>query len=72
LARPDKLGLRCPERRRVRPRPQQNSLADGTNLLPGAAVDVWQFSGWWEGVLVSADNISADSLQIYFPGKFPF
>ncbi|EAZ04658.1 hypothetical protein OsI_26810 [Oryza sativa Indica Group] len=69
LARPDKLGLRCPERRRVRPRPQQNSLADGTNLLPGAAVDVWQFSGWWEGVLVSADNISADSLQIYFPGE---
>uniref|UniRef100_A0A0D9X1B3 BAH domain-containing protein n=1 Tax=Leersia perrieri TaxID=77586 RepID=A0A0D9X1B3_9ORYZ len=69
LARPDKLGLRCPERFRVRPRPQQNSLVDGINLLPGTAVDIWQFSGWWEGVLVSADNISADSLQIYFPGE---
>ncbi|XP_006657942.1 uncharacterized protein LOC102707787 [Oryza brachyantha] len=69
FARPDKLGLRCPDRLRVRPRPQQNSLVDGINLLPGTAVDVWQFSGWWEGVLVSADNISADSVQVYFPGE---
>ncbi|KAL5197090.1 hypothetical protein ABZP36_000602 [Zizania latifolia] len=69
LALPDKLGLRSQERLRVRPHSQQNGLVDITNLLPGSAVDIWQFSGWWEGILVSADNISADSLQIYFPGE---
>ncbi|KAL5197869.1 hypothetical protein ABZP36_001381 [Zizania latifolia] len=69
LALPDKLGLRCPERLRVRPHLQQDGLVDGTNLFPGTSVDIWQFSGWWEGILVSADNISADSLKIYFPGE---
>ncbi|KAG8099403.1 hypothetical protein GUJ93_ZPchr0013g35049 [Zizania palustris] len=69
LALPDKLELRSQERLRVRPCSQQNGLVDITKLLPGSAVDIWQFSGWWEGILVSADNISADSLQIYFPGE---
>ncbi|XP_062187009.1 uncharacterized protein LOC133890582 [Phragmites australis] len=69
LALPDKLGLRCPDRLRIRPRPQQNSSVDGASLLPGTAVDVWQFSGWWEGVVASLDNTAADSLQIYFPGE---
>ncbi|KAL6855869.1 hypothetical protein ACP4OV_018671 [Aristida adscensionis] len=68
LALPDKLGLRCPDRLRVRPRPQKSSV-DGAALVPGTAVDVWQFSGWWEGVIVSLDNIATDSLQIYFPGE---
>ncbi|KAG8079785.1 hypothetical protein GUJ93_ZPchr0007g2989 [Zizania palustris] len=68
-ALPDKLGLRCPERLRIRPHLQQDGLVDGTNLFPGTSVDIWQFSGWWEGILVSADNISADSLKIYFPGE---
>jgi hypothetical protein len=68
LARPDKLGMRRPDRLRIRPRPQQNSNVDGAALLPGTAVDVWQFSSWWEGVVVSLDNAAADSLQIYFPG----
>jgi hypothetical protein len=45
-------------------------LVDDTALLPGTAVDVWQFSGWWEGIVVSADAGSSDSLQIYFPGAF--
>lgn len=70
LALPDKLGLRCQDRLRIRPRPQENSSVDGAALLPGTAVDVWQFSGWWEGVVVSLDNIVADSLQVYFPGAF--
>lgn len=69
LALPDKLGLRCPGRLRIRPRPQQKTLVNDTALLPGTAVDVWQFSGWWEGVLVSTDAGSSDSLQIYFPGE---
>ncbi|XP_066391205.1 uncharacterized protein [Miscanthus floridulus] len=69
LALPDKLGLRCQDRLRIRPRPQENSSVDGAALLPGTAVDVWQFSGWWEGVVVSLDNIVADSLQVYFPGE---
>ncbi|XP_062189138.1 uncharacterized protein LOC133892403 [Phragmites australis] len=68
LALPDKLGLRCPDRLRIRPRPQQNSSVDGAALLPGTAVDVWQYSGWWEGV-VTLDNIAVNSLQIYFPGE---
>jgi hypothetical protein len=72
LALPDKLGLRCPGRLRIRPRPQQNTLVDDTALLPGSAVDVWQFSGWWEGIVVSADSSSSDSLQIYFPGAFSY
>ncbi|KAL5659385.1 hypothetical protein ACJX0J_032548, partial [Zea mays] len=67
LALPDKLGLRHQDRLRIRPRPQENSFVDGAALLPGTAVDVWQFSGWWEGVVVSLDNIVADSLQVYFP-----
>ncbi|KAJ1291809.1 hypothetical protein BS78_02G345300 [Paspalum vaginatum] len=69
LARPDKLGLRCPDRLRIRPRPQQNSCVNGSALLPGTAVDVWQFSGWWEGVVVGFDNMVADRLQVYFPGE---
>ncbi|WVZ66651.1 hypothetical protein U9M48_015841 [Paspalum notatum var. saurae] len=69
LARPDKLGLRCPDRLRIRPRPQQNNSVDGSALLLGTAVDVWQFSGWWEGVVVGLDNMVADSLQVYFPGE---
>lgn len=69
LALPDKLGLRCPGRLRIRPRPQQKTLVDDTALLPGTAVDVWQFNGWWEGVLVSTDAGSSDGLQIYFPGE---
>ncbi|KAM0917385.1 hypothetical protein ACQ4PT_009553 [Festuca glaucescens] len=69
LALPDKLGVRCPGRLRIRPRPQQNTLVDYTALLPGSAVDVWQFSGWWEGIVVSTDSGSSDSLQIYFPGE---
>lgn len=69
LALPDKLGLRCPGRLRIRPRPQQNTLVDDATLLPGTAVDVWQFSGWWEGIVVSTDAGSSDSLQIYFPGE---
>ncbi|CAM0906686.1 unnamed protein product [Alopecurus aequalis] len=69
LALPDKLGLRCPGRLRIRPRPQQNTLVDDASLLPGTAVDIWQFSGWWEGIVVSTDAGSSDSLQIYFPGE---
>ncbi|KAL6656933.1 hypothetical protein ACP70R_004713 [Stipagrostis hirtigluma subsp. patula] len=69
LALPDKLGLRCPDRLRVRPRPEQHGSIDGAALFPGTAVDVWQFSGWWEGVVVNLDNIAEDSLQIYFPGE---
>jgi hypothetical protein len=69
LALPDKLGMRSPNRLRIRPRPQQNSYVDSAALLPGTAVDVWQFSGWWEGVVVSLHDTAADSLQIYFPGN---
>jgi hypothetical protein len=47
-------------------------LVDDTALLPGTAVDVWQFSGWWEGIVVSTDAGSSDSLQIYFPGAFSY
>ncbi|GJN11075.1 hypothetical protein PR202_ga29240 [Eleusine coracana subsp. coracana] len=69
LALPDKLEMRCPDRLRIRPRPQQNNYLDGAALLPGTAVDVWQFSGWWEGVVVSLDSNATDRLQIYFPGE---
>uniref|UniRef100_A0ACD5YXN2 Uncharacterized protein n=1 Tax=Avena sativa TaxID=4498 RepID=A0ACD5YXN2_AVESA len=69
LALPDKLGLRCRGRLRIRPRPQQNTLVDDATLLPGTAVDVWQFSGWWEGIVISTDSGASDSLQIYFPGE---
>lgn len=69
LALPDKLGMRCPNRLRIRPRPKEDNCIDGAVLVPGTAVDVWQFSGWWEGVVVGLDNTATDSLQIYFPGK---
>lgn len=72
LAHPDKLGLRSPYRLRIRPRPRQNSYVNGAALIPGTAIDVWQFSGWWEGIIVSLDNTAADSLQVYFPGAFSF
>jgi hypothetical protein len=65
----DKLELRCQDRLRIRPHPQEN-ISIGATLLPGTAVDVWQFSGWWEGVVISLDNIVADSLQVYFLGAF--
>jgi hypothetical protein len=45
--------LRCPGRLRIRPCPEQNTLVHDTALLPGSDVDVWQFSGWWEGIVVS-------------------
>jgi len=70
LALPDKLGLRSPDRLRIRPRPQQNSSVNRAALVPGTAIDVWQFSGWWEGIVVSLDNAAADSLRVYFPGAF--
>jgi hypothetical protein len=70
LALPDKLGLRSPDRLRIRPRPQQNISVNGASLVPGTAIDVWQFSGWWEGIFVSIENPAADSLQVYFPGTF--
>ncbi|CAN6206033.1 unnamed protein product [Urochloa humidicola] len=69
LALPDKLGLRSPDRLRIRPRPQQNCSVNGAALIPGTAIDVWQFSGWWEGIVVSLENTAADSLQVYFPGE---
>ncbi|CAL5061717.1 unnamed protein product [Urochloa decumbens] len=69
LALPDKLGLRSPDRLRIRPRPQQNCSVNGAALTPGTAIDVWQFSGWWEGIVVSLENAAADSLQVYFPGE---
>ena len=70
LALPDKLGLRSPDRLRIRPRPQQSSSVNRAALVPGTAIDVWQFSGWWEGIVVSLDNTAADSLRAYFPGAF--
>lgn len=68
LALPDKLGLRSPDRLRIRPRPRQNSSVNGAALIPGTAIDAWQFSGWWEGIVVSLDNTAVDSLRVYFPG----
>ncbi|RLM85050.1 hypothetical protein C2845_PM04G32150 [Panicum miliaceum] len=70
LALPDKLGLRSPDRLRIRPRPQQSSSVNHAALVPGTAIDVWQFSGWWEGIVVSLENAAADSLRVYFPGAF--
>jgi hypothetical protein len=70
LALPDKLGLRSLDRLRIRPRPQQNISVNGAALVPGTVIDVWQFSGWWEGIFVSLENPAADSLQVYFPGAF--
>ncbi|CAN6184466.1 unnamed protein product [Urochloa humidicola] len=69
LALPDKLGLRSPDRLRIRPRPEQNLSVNGAALIPGTAIDVWQFSGWWEGIVVSLENTAADGLQVYFPGE---
>ncbi|RLN35481.1 uncharacterized protein C2845_PM03G12490 [Panicum miliaceum] len=69
LALPDKLGLRSPDRLRIRPRPQQSSSVNRAALVPGTAIDVWQFSGWWEGIVVSLENAAADSLRVYFPGE---
>lgn len=67
VAAPDKLGLRCSGRLTTRPRPPKDP---GDCILEvGAAVDVWWYDGWWEGVVIKINVSGTDHLQIYFPGE---
>ncbi|XP_038691523.1 uncharacterized protein LOC119989856 [Tripterygium wilfordii] len=69
-AAPDKLGMRCPGRLRIRPQ----SPKDSSNCVfeIGAAVDAWWNDGWWEGVVTRTDIYKNDNLQIYLPGENKF
>lgn len=64
MASPDKLGMRCPGRQTIRPRPPKNS--GSCNFEVGMAVDAWWCDGWWEGVVTRASG--KNSLEVYFPG----
>ncbi|OVA20153.1 Bromo adjacent homology (BAH) domain [Macleaya cordata] len=69
LAPPDKLGMRCSDRPRIRPCPPE----DLTVVFEiGAPVDAWWNDGWWEGVLVGNKNCGDGGLKVYFPGENRF
>ncbi|CAN1859858.1 Protein AGENET DOMAIN (AGD)-CONTAINING P1 [Linum perenne] len=63
-AAPDKLGIRCAGRQRVRPFPPKD-LGKSTFEV-GAPVDAWWCDGWWEGVVSAAGK---ECLQVYLPGE---
>lgn len=67
VASPDKLGMRCPGRQTIRPRPPKTS--GGCNFEIGMAVDVWWCDGWWEGVVTRLKVPGKNSLEVYFPGE---
>ncbi|CAN0908765.1 DUF724 domain-containing protein 3 [Linum grandiflorum] len=67
-AAPDKLGIRCADRQRVRPFPPEDLR--NSNFEVGAPVDAWWSDGWWEGVVVSAAG--KDRLRVYLPGESKF
>lgn len=66
MASPDKLGVRCPGRLTIRPRPPKNS--SGCNFEVGMAVDAWWHDGWWEGVVTRLMVSGKNTLEVYFPG----
>ncbi|XP_043688404.1 uncharacterized protein LOC122639595 [Telopea speciosissima] len=66
LAAPDKLGMRCSGRLRIRPRAPEYPVDIPFEI--GAPVDAWWCDGWWEGV-VTGINSTDGSLQVYFPGE---
>lgn len=70
LAPPDKLGMRCLERPRMRPRPPQDLLDIVFEI--GAPVDAWCGDGWWEGALVETENAADGDVKVYFPGENRF
>ncbi|XP_030456992.2 uncharacterized protein LOC115677890 [Syzygium oleosum] len=67
VASPDKLGMRCPGRLTIRPRPPKNS--GGCNFEVGMAVDAWWHDGWWEGVVTQLMVSGKNTLEVYFPGE---
>ncbi|XP_026392897.1 uncharacterized protein LOC113288151 isoform X3 [Papaver somniferum] len=70
LAPPDKLGMRCLERPRMRPWPPQDLLDIVFEI--GAPVDAWCGDGWWEGALVETENAADGDVKVYFPGENKF
>ncbi|KAL3647189.1 hypothetical protein CASFOL_008157 [Castilleja foliolosa] len=72
VANPDKLGMRCGGRLRIRPWPEWGCSSDFI-VEVGAAVDVWWCDGWWEGVITRCDVTSSNNkLQVYLPGENNF
>ncbi|XP_015879208.1 uncharacterized protein LOC107415399 [Ziziphus jujuba] len=69
VAAPDRLGIRCSGRLRIRPCPPEDST-DFTFVV-GAPVDAWWCDGWWEAV-VTGIGISGTDLQVYLPGEEKF
>ncbi|KAI3440216.1 BAH domain-containing protein [Psidium guajava] len=67
VASPDKLGMRCPGRQTIRPRPPKNSV--DCKFEVGMAVDAWWCDGWWEGVVTRLKVSGKNSLEVYFPGE---
>lgn len=70
MAAPDKLGVRCVGRLTIRPQPCVDS--SDTTFVLGAAVDVWWYNGWWEGVVLGCEALTNTNLQVYFPGENRF
>lgn len=66
MADPDKLGMRISGRLIIRPWPPEDS--SDSSFKVGAAVDVWWWDGWWEGVVTGVNISESDSFHVYLPG----
>lgn len=67
VAEPDKLGMRCPDRLTIRPRPPK--VSTDCKFEIGAAIDVWWCDGWWEGVVLEIGISNNDDMKVYLPGE---
>lgn len=65
---PDDLGLRLPERTRIRP--QSNKRGNSFVADVGYIVDAWWHDGWWEGIVIQKefDARYHAKYNVYFPG----
>ncbi|KAI5436285.1 hypothetical protein KIW84_022669 [Lathyrus oleraceus] len=66
---PDDLGLRLPERTRIRP--QSNKRGNSFVADVGYIVDAWWHDGWWEGIVIQKefDARYHAKYNVYFPGE---
>ncbi|XP_058775356.1 uncharacterized protein LOC131649620 isoform X2 [Vicia villosa] len=66
---PDDLGLRLPERTKIRPQSNKRGMSFVADV--GYIVDAWWHDGWWEGIVVQKESDAKYRVKyhVYFPGE---
>ncbi|CAI8595672.1 unnamed protein product [Vicia faba] len=66
---PDDLGLRLPERTKIRPQTNKRGMSFVADV--GYIVDAWWHDGWWEGIVIQKelDARYHAKYHVYFPGE---